>query len=171
MTLPSSVQVKLEGSQVVIQNTKHKVLYTLPQGLTISIEDKVLSVVAENGTFDNVALWGTTVRNLFHRIQGLDKPFSQVINLVGVGYKAQVQGKTIVFDLGFSHKVNYPLPASVECAVEKNTQLTLTSHDKDVLGQVVGELTKIRPPEPYKGKGVIKEGAYIRRKEGKKKNA
>ena len=101
--------------------------------------------------------------------QGLDKPFEKKVNLIGVGYKGALQGKTLVLDLGYSHKIEYAMPEDVEVKIEKPTELVFLSPSKQRLGQVVSEIMQYRKPEPYKGKGVIPEGRYVVRKEGKKK--
>lgn len=174
LAIPATVEIQQKDGVVTIKNKSNKnsaCEYRLPQGFGIATDNGQLSIVAaDEKAGKNIALWGTTTRNIFNYVKGIDKPFTHVVNLVGVGYKCQAQGKKLIFDLGYSHKVEFDLPAEVDCAVEKNTQLTFSSFDKHKLGQTMGEIIKIRPPEPYKGKGVIKEGAILVRKEGKKKN-
>ena len=173
MAIPATVEIQEKDGIVTIQNKANRnavCRYVLPKGFAISMTDGQLSIAASEDVQGNMAIWGTTTRNIFNCVKGVDKAFTKNINLVGVGYKCQAQGKKLIFDLGFSHKVEYDLPAEVDCAVERNTALTFTSFDKEKLGQTIGNIIKIRPPEPYKGKGVIKEGAILVRKEGKKKN-
>jgi len=174
LTIPATVEIQQKDGIVSIKSKANRNAaceYKLPDGFNITMDGGQLSIVAEDEkAAKNMSLWGTTTRNIFNYVKGIDKVFTHVINLVGVGYKCQAQGKKLIFDLGFSHKVEFDLPAEVDCAVEKNTQLTFSSFDKNKLGQTMGEIIKIRPPEPYKGKGVIKEGAILVRKEGKKKN-
>jgi large subunit ribosomal protein L6 len=173
MAIPATVEIQEKDGIVTIKSKANRNAvceYTLPKGFAISMADNQLSVVANEDVQENMAIWGTTTRNIFNRVKGVDKAFTQNVNLVGVGYKCQVQGKRMTFDLGFSHRVEFDLPAEVDCSVERNTALTFTSFDKEKLGQTIGNIIKIRPPEPYKGKGVIKEGAILVRKEGKKKN-
>jgi len=174
MLLPAQVEIQEKDGIVTIKsktnrNAVHE--YVLPRGFGIKINDNHVSVEPQNEQVaKNVAIWGTTVRNIFNFIKGINQPFSHNVDLVGVGYKCQVQGKQLILDLGFSHKVEFNLPPEVDCTVEKNTRLTFSSFNKEKMGQVIGELSKIRPPEPYKGKGIIKEGIIVVRKEGKKKN-
>ena len=173
MALPSSVDIQQKDGIVTIKNKTNRnamIEYPMPRGFEIHMADGQLSVVAADNVSDNMSLWGTTTRNIFNRVKGVDKPFTHNVNLVGVGYKCQVQGKKMTLELGYSHKIEFDLPAEVDCTVEKNTSLTFTSFDKEKLGQTIGNIIKMRPPEPYKGKGVIKEGAILVRKEGKKKN-
>lgn len=173
MTVPATVEIQEKDGIVTIQSKANRnavCRYVLPKGFAITVVDGQLSIVAGEGVQEDMAMWGTTTRNIFNRVKGVDKGFTKNVNLVGVGYKCQAQGKKLIFDLGFSHKVEYDLPTEVECTVERNVALTFTSFDKEKLGQTIGNIVKIRPPEPYKGKGVIKEGAILVRKEGKKKN-
>lgn len=173
MTVPATVEIQEKDGIVTIQSKVNRnavCRYVLPKGFAINVVDGQLSIVASEGVQEDMAMWGTTTRNIFNHVKGVDKGFTKNVNLVGVGYKCQAQGKKLIFDLGFSHKVEYDLPTEVECTVERNVALTFTSFDKEKLGQTIGNIVKIRPPEPYKGKGVIKEGAILVRKEGKKKN-
>ena len=111
---------------------------------------------------------GGTARALIkNMVQGVSEGFKANLNLVGVGYRAQAQGQKLTLSLGFSHPVEYALPKVVKAQVDQNTKITLTSCDKQVLGQVCAEIRKYRPPEPYKGKGIHFEGEIIRRKAGK----
>jgi len=173
MAIPATVEIQEKDGIVTIKSKANRNIaceYVLPEGFAIDMTAGQLSVIASEEVKGNIAIWGTTVRNIFNRVKGVDTLFTKNVNLVGVGYKCQVQGKKLIFDLGFSHKVEFDLPAEVNCTVERNTALNFTSFDKEKLGQTVGNIVKIRPPEPYKGKGVIKEGAILVRKEGKKKN-
>ena len=173
MAIPATVEIQEKDGIVTIKSKANRNAvceYLLPKGFAISMTDGQLSITASQDVQDNMAIWGTTTRNIFNRVKGINQPFTKNVNLVGVGYKCQVQGKKMTFDLGFSHKVEFDLPAEVDCTVERNTALAFSSFDKEKLGQTIGNIVKIRPPEPYKGKGVIKEGAILVRKEGKKKN-
>jgi large subunit ribosomal protein L6 len=102
-------------------------------------------------------------------VTGVSTGFSQNLEILGVGYRAQVQGQNLVLQLGYSHDIVYPIPAGVTIVSEKPTALTVKGIDKQLIGAVVAKIKSYRPPEPYKGKGIRKEGEYVRRKEGKKK--
>jgi large subunit ribosomal protein L6 len=104
-----------------------------------------------------------------NQVEGVSKGFEQGLDLVGVGYRAALQGKRLQLQLGFSHDVLYDPPEGVSIAVPKPTEIRISGTDKQVVGQVAAEIRKFRPPEPYKGKGVKRTGEYVRRKEGKKK--
>jgi large subunit ribosomal protein L6 len=173
MAIPATVEIQEKDGIVTIQNKTNRnavCRYVLPKGFAINMAEGQLSIVASEDVKENIAIWGTTARNIFNRVKGVDKAFTKNVNLVGVGYKCQVQGKKMTFDLGYSHRIEFDLPAEVDCTIERNTALTFTSFDKEKMGQTIGDIIKLRPPEPYKGKGVIKEGAILVRKEGKKKN-
>ena len=116
----------------------------------------------------STALAGTTRSIVNNMIIGVTEGFQKKLELVGVGYRAKVSGKSIDLTLGFSHPVKYDLPDAVSAETPSNTEIVLSSHNKQILGQVAAEIRAFRPPEPYKGKGVRIVGQYVRRKEGKK---
>jgi len=113
--------------------------------------------------------WGTSRARVANMVEGVTSGFSKTLELVGVGYRAQMQGKDLKLALGFSHDVIYKAPEGIDIKVEKTTEVVISGSDKQVVGQVAAEIRKYRPPEPYKGKGVRYQGEYVRRKEGKKK--
>ena len=115
------------------------------------------------------ALWGTTRAQIQSIVKGVSEGFTKDMELVGVGYKARVEGKNLVLSLGFSHDVVFPAPEGVKITCESPTQIKIFGADKQLVGQVAAELRKYRKPEPYKGKGVKYAGEAVRRKEGKKK--
>ena len=113
--------------------------------------------------------WGTARANAANMVQGVTEGFTKTLELVGVGYRAQMQGKDLKLALGFSHDVIHKVPEGITITVPKATEVIITGIDKQVVGQVAAEIRKYRPPEPYKGKGVRYQGEFVRRKEGKKK--
>ncbi len=113
--------------------------------------------------------WGTARANAANMVQGVTEGFTKTLELVGVGYRAQMQGKDLKLALGFSHDVIHKVPEGITIAVPKATEVVITGIDKQTVGQVAAEIRKYRPPEPYKGKGVRYQGEFVRRKEGKKK--
>lgn len=172
---------------------KHPV--KLPQGVTASIKDSVISVAGKLGSltvpvseFINLTIdseqvvvnpvsqtkvsishWGTFRKLIANMVKGVSEGFSYTLNLVGVGYRASVTGQKLTMQLGYSHDINYDLPKNVTAKVEKPTEIVLTGPCKQQLGQIAAELRAFRKPEPYKGKGVIRLNEYVVRKEGKKK--
>jgi large subunit ribosomal protein L6 len=135
----------------------------------IAQEDNVLTFAARSGDQFSRAMSGTTRALVNNMVTGVSEGFEKKLELVGVGYRAQVQGKSINLTLGFSHPVVYQLPEGVTAETPSQTEVLLKSSDKQKLGQAAAEIRAYRPPEPYKGKGVRITGEYVRRKEAKKK--
>jgi large subunit ribosomal protein L6 len=127
----------------------------------------VVSPLSDNRTARS--LWGTTRANINTLVKGVNEGFYKNLELVGVGYKARMEGTKLVLSLGFSHDVNFPAPEGIKISCESPTQIKVFGVDKQLVGQVAAQIRKYRKPEPYKGKGVKLEGEYVRRKEGKKK--
>jgi len=173
LKLPQNVAVTIEGTKVVVAsktNGNLKAEYAVSEGFTPTLEDGSISVVPTDMKTCNRALWGTHVRNIFSAVKGIEKPYEKKVDLVGVGYKAAIQGSKLVLDLGYSHKIEYDMPSDVQVKVgQKPTELLFSSASKQRLGQIVSEIKVYRKPEPYKGKGIIPEGTFVLRKEGKKK--
>lgn len=169
LTIPASVKLAIQEDQVQVSGSGKTQTVSIPEGFIVKQEEGKVFVAPVNKDTCNRSLWGTISRNLFQVINGLDKPFEKKVNLVGVGYKAALQGKTLILDLGYSHKIEYALPKEVDVKIDKPTEILFSSTSKQKLGQVVSEVMEYRKPEPYKGKGVIPEGRFVLRKEGKKK--
>ena len=164
--IPDGVSVSLaEGhSRVEIKGPKGVLPFTCPKGCTVKQGDKTLNIVLSPGT-DN-ALYGLSRALLANIISGVTEGFSKELEFVGVGYKAQVQGNKLILSLGCSHPVEYLLPKGISAQVNAN-KLLISGADKQQVGQVSAEIRAIRPPEPYKGKGVKYVYEVIRRKAGK----
>jgi large subunit ribosomal protein L6 len=167
VTIPAGVTVTLDGGVLTV---------TGPKGtLTRPVRTKDVSIVVEGDTVTLApqkttiapALWGTYAAHVRNMIKGVTTGFEKVLEIEGVGYRAEVKGNQIVLNVGFSHPVPLDIPAGVTVAVEKSA-ITLSSADKDVLGQFAANVRKVKKPEPYKGKGIRYRGEYIIRKQGKK---
>lgn len=167
--LPSSVTMTQEGSVLTFKGKLGVQSYTIPENFSIEKASEGIIVTPLSLNKTTRTLWGTTQRNLSNLIKGLDQGFTVNIDLVGVGYRASVAGSKLTLQLGYSHDVVYDLPSGVTVKCEKPTSISVTSPSKQQVGQIVSELGSYRFPEPYKGKGVIREGQYVVRKEGKKK--
>jgi large subunit ribosomal protein L6 len=162
----------MSGQKIDGKSAQGSFSLVLPEGISATHKDAYLVLgVSSSGESDGRirSLWGTMRSLLAGYIEGLDKPFVRRIDLVGVGYKASVQGKDLVLSLGYSHDIVFPIPDGIKVVCEKPTTVAVSGPNKQKVGQVVRELQKYRPPEPYKGKGLIREGQYVLRKEGKKK--
>jgi large subunit ribosomal protein L6 len=167
--LPSGVEVTLADSEISVKGSKGTLAMAINPKVEIVKEENVLTFAARSGDTFSRAMSGTTRALVNNMVIGVSQGFETKLDLVGVGYRAQVQGKKLNLTLGFSHPVIYELPEGVTAETPSQTEVLLKSSDKQKLGQAVAEVRAFRPPEPYKGKGVQISGEYIRRKEAKKK--
>ena len=164
----SSAKVEVDGSSISISGSKAKFTHEVPAELKVLLQDKTLVLSAADDTKKTRSLWGLHRALLANKIKGVETGFEQVVKIVGHGYKAQLSGKKLVFSLGYSHKIDYTMPADVSVELDKPGQLlTFKSYDKALLGHVCDEIRKFRLPEPYKGTGIIRSGEKIIRKAGK----
>ena len=167
--LPAGVVASIDGKLVKVKGPKGELSVTLVEEVDASIDEHGITVTPRKEMDRAAQMWGlsrTLVNNL---VVGVTTGFTSKLEILGVGYRAAVQGKTLQLQLGFSHDVNYPIPEGIPIVAEKPTMLTITGINKQLVGQVAAEIRSWRPPEPYKGKGVRYAGEYVRRKEGKKK--
>ena len=167
--LPKGVEVTLGGAEISVKGAKGTLAMPVNPEVEIKQEDNVLTFVARTGDKFSRAMSGTTRALVSNMVTGVSEGFEKKLELIGVGYRAQVQGKSINLTLGFSHPVIYELPEGVTAETPSQTEVLLKSTDKQKLGQAAAEIRAYRPPEPYKGKGVRITGEYVRRKEAKKK--
>jgi large subunit ribosomal protein L6 len=169
VTVPSGVELKIDGSTVSAKGKLGLLSYQFTDEVAVKLEDGKVTVTPANDTKKARALWGTTRARIQNLVDGVNEGFKKDLEIVGVGYRAQVQGKSLNLQLGFSHDVNYPIPEGIQIKCEKPTSIEISGADKQLVGQVAAEIRGYRPPEPYKGKGVRYADEYILRKEGKKK--
>ena len=169
VALPQGVEVTLSDSDISVKGAKGTLAMAINPQVEIVKGDNVLTFAARSGDNFARAMSGTTRALVNNMVVGVSQGFETKLDLVGVGYRAQVQGKKLNLTLGFSHPVVYELPEGVAAETPSQTEVLLKSADKQKLGQAVAEVRAFRPPEPYKGKGVQISGEYIRRKEAKKK--
>ncbi|MCE2516588.1 MAG: 50S ribosomal protein L6 [Alphaproteobacteria bacterium] len=167
--IPSGVTLSLADGIVSAKGAKGELTKPLPPLVEMNIADDEAIVKPMNNTGKSRALWGTARALVNNMVTGVSTGFTKNLTIHGVGYRAAVQGNKLALNLGFSHPVEMEIPSEVSCSVENNTQVNLSSFNKEVLGQFAAEVRAKRPPEPYKGKGVRYEGEQILRKEGKKK--
>ena len=164
-----NVQVDVAGRDVVITGPKNiKLEHRLPEEVSVVLEDKKLILSISKNIKANRMLWGLHRALLKNKIEGLEKGFERSLKIVGLGYKAQLSGKKLIFSLGYSHKIEYPLPENVSVEVDKTGQnLTFKSYDINLLGHVCDSIKSLRMPEPYKGTGIMYSDEVILRKAGK----
>jgi len=169
IALPSAVKIELKGQDLNVSGKNGKLSLTLHDKVELQQEDNVLKFSAKEGSKEATALAGTMRALVNNMVTGVDKGFEKKLILNGVGYRAKASGKTLNLSLGLSHPVDYPLPEGVKAETPSQTEVVLTSADKQLLGQVASEIRAFRPPEPYKGKGIRYADEHVRRKEAKKK--
>ena len=158
------VKVSLVENLLNIEGKLGKSSTAIPNSINVNIDDNGIML-----TSDDKALLGTIYANIKNEIIGNTKGFEKKLELVGTGYKANINGKELVLSLGYSHDINFKIPDNIEIKVEKNINVSVTGQSKQLVGQVAAEIKSFRKPEPYKGKGVRYAGEKIYRKEGKKK--
>lgn len=166
VAIPAGVTITCTDGLLTVAGPKGTLTRVIKSDVTISIADGQLTLTPGT-TPDAPALWGTYAAHVRNMIKGVTEGFTKVLDIEGVGYRAEVKGSTLVLNVGFSHPVPLDIPAGVTALVEKSA-ITLTAADKDLLGQFAANVRKVRKPEPYKGKGIRYRGEYIIRKQGKK---
>ena len=169
VSVPGGVEVSLNGDIVTAKGKLGALEYRLTQDVSVSFEDGKLTVTPANDTKRAQSMWGTTRSRLQNLVKGVSEGFKKELEINGVGYRAQVQGKDLVLQLGYSHDVVYPIPEGISIKCEKPTAILVSGADKQRVGQVAAEIRGFRKPEPYKGKGIKYVDEMIVRKEGKKK--
>jgi len=167
--LPSGVDVSIAGQDVTVKGKNGTLSISLNDAVAVNQAENVLTFEPREGASDGWAQAGTARAIVNNMVTGVASGFEKKLTLIGVGYRAQVQGSAINLTLGFSHPVVYNLPQGVTAETPSQTEIVLKSADKQLLGQVAAEIRAYRPPEPYKGKGVRYSDEYVRRKEAKKK--
>lgn len=165
--LPKGVAVKIEGNNVAVQGPKGKLETVLPRGIQMEQQDGHLVAIRQDDS--QAAVHGLARALVNNAVEGVTKGWTRELEIVGIGYRAEMKGKAmVVFTLGFSHPIEYPLPSGVEVAVDpKQTRLTVTGIDRQKVGQVAAEMRGLRPPDPYKNKGVRYVGERLKKKVGK----
>ncbi len=167
--VPAGVEVRIDGAKVRAKGKLGELDVAIPDGIEVKLDDGKVVVTPLSEHRKVRVMWGT-IRTLINNIvTGVSKGFTVELELAGVGYRAAVQGKDLVLQLGFSHEIKYPIPTGITVKTEKPTQIAISGADRKQVGQIAAEIRAYRPPEPYKGKGVKYANEKILRKEGKKK--
>ena len=168
VTVPAGVQVEVNGSNVRVKGPKGELTQTFSPLIGIVLENGELNFTRKSDAPAERALHGTTRAIINNMVNGVSKGFERVLEIDGVGYRAEMEGKTLVLYLGFSHPVRFEAPAGVSFDVDTKTRIVkVMGFDRELVGQIASNIRKIRPPEPYKGKGIKYSGEYIKRKVGK----
>jgi large subunit ribosomal protein L6 len=166
---PKGVEFKVSGQTVEAKGPKGLRSFTATDDVTLALEDGAVTVKPRGDSKRARQQWGMTRTQIANLAQGVSEGFRKELEIVGVGYRAQVQGKTLKLSLGYSHDVEYPIPDGIDIKCAKPTEIEITGIDQQRVGQVAAEIRDWRRPEPYKLKGVRYKGEYIFKKEGKKK--
>ncbi len=167
IVISSGVTVNYQDRQLSVKGPKGELQMKVHEYVDLDMDGDAIQVKTADTFRRKVPMLGTTHALIRNMLEGVTNGYQKRLNLVGVGYRAAVNNNVLEMSLGFSHPVNYPLPDGVTASVATNTKITLESTDKQLIGQVSAEIRKFRPPEPYKGKGILFEGERIRRKAGK----
>jgi len=162
--LPRGVKIHIDGS-LMVEGPKGKLTVPIPHGVEIRQADGRLDVVRESDQY--AALHGLTRALAASAVQGVSTGFTRELDITGVGYRADVKGKLVTFTLGYSHPIEFLLPEGVEVKIDKQTHLVVSGYDKQLVGQVAANMRTLRPPDPYKNKGVRYTGEVLRKKVGK----
>ena len=169
VVLPQGVTATLNGQTIKIKGPKGELSLDVHQNVEPKIDGSNVTVMPKNEERQTRALWATMQRRIKNMVIGVNTGYEKNLEIEGVGYRCNLQGKELVLQLGFSHDIRYAIPEGITIAVEKQTAIKITGNDKEKVGQVAAEIRGYKPPEPYKGKGIHYVGEYIVRKEGKKK--
>jgi large subunit ribosomal protein L6 len=169
VAVPSGVTATVDGQNVKVKGAKGELSFLVPEEVSVAMENGAISVNPRDESKTARAKWGMSRAQVQNVVDGVTKGFEKRLEINGVGYRAQVAGKVLKLSLGYSHDVDYPIPADVTITATKPTEILVAGTDKQKVGQVAAEIREFRGPEPYKGKGVKYAGEFIFRKEGKKK--
>jgi large subunit ribosomal protein L6 len=169
IAVPNGVQVTISGQTVTVKGPKGQLAWTLPDEITPSQADGQITLAPREDSQRARAMWGLSRTLVSNMVEGVTKGYEQALELVGVGYRAAMKGQALSMQLGFSHDVDITPPAGIAFAVPRQTEIKVSGIDKQLVGETAARIRRIRPPEPYKGKGVRYSGEKVRRKEGKKK--
>ena len=169
IAVPKGVTITLDGQTVSVKGPKGERSWTVAEAIEVSQDADGISLGLRTDTQRGRAMWGLSRTLVDNMVTGVTTGFEKSLDLVGVGYRAAMKGNALSLQLGFSHDVDIEPPAGVTFAVPKQTEIKISGADKQAVGQIAAVIRKLRPPEPYKGKGVRYQGETVRRKEGKKK--
>ena len=167
IVIPAGVTVTLNNSTATVKGPKGELTRTFHPDITINVEENLVTITRPSDVKEHRALHGTTRAVLANMIEGVSTGFTRGLELIGVGYRAQKQGTKLVLNVGYSHPVEIEPEEGLEIEVPANTRIIIKGTDKERVGALAANIRGVRPPEPYKGKGIRYEGEFVRRKEGK----
>lgn len=170
LAIPPKTEVSIASGEVVVKGPHGELRRAVPSDITVATNEGRVTVTPRTSSRLAKALWGTYAAHIKNMIAGVNTPFKKVLLLEGIGYKSELSGGSINFSVGFSHPVKIPVPKGISATVEKNV-ITITGADKELVGQFAANVRGVKPPEPYKGKGLRYDSEVIQRKQGKKATA
>lgn len=167
ITIPNKVTVNIDGSHIAVKGPKGELSRVLPAAVTVEQEGETLLVKRRDESRTSRQLHGLSRTLVANMVEGVSQGFVRRLEIQGVGYRAQVQGRNLTLNVGYSHPVQIEPPAGIQLAVETNTNVIVSGFDKEIVGNIAAQIRAVRPPEPYKGKGIRYAGEVVRRKAGK----
>jgi large subunit ribosomal protein L6 len=167
IAIPSGVTIRQDGGTIAVKGPKGELRTRVSEAMTISLENNEVTVTRPNDMAENRSAHGLTRTLINNMVQGVTEGYSRKLEIVGVGFRAEMRGKMLQLNLGYSHPIMFVPPEEIQLAAPVPTNVVVTGIDKQLVGQVAAKIRSFRPPEPYKGKGVKYEGEQIRRKAGK----
>ena len=165
ISVPAGVKINTGGGKVEVQGPKGKLFVLVPRQIRLEQKDGVLTAIRDNE--EDRALHGLARALLANAVHGVTQGFKKELDIVGVGYRAELKGKTVAFALGKSHPIEFPIPEGIQISIEKQTHIVVSGADKAQVGQVAADIRSLRPPDPYKQKGVRITGERLKKKAGK----
>ena len=167
VVLPAGVEIKQDGNNITVKGPKGELTREFSSDIKMNIEGNEVTFTRPNDSKEMKTIHGTTRANFNNMVVGVSEGFQKALELIGVGYRAQVQGNKLTLNVGYSHPVEMTAPEGVTFEVPENTQVIVKGINKEVVGELAANIRGVRPPEPYKGKGIRYVGEFVRRKEGK----
>jgi large subunit ribosomal protein L6 len=168
LPIPDGVSVDVGAGSVAVKGPKGELSQTVSPDMTVAVDDGVLTVARPTNRGEHRALHGLTRSLIANMVAGVTDGFQKTLEIQGVGYRARLQGKALELSVGYSHPVSMPAPEGIEFEVPQPTQIIVRGIDKQLVGETAARIRRVRPPEPYKGKGIRYEGEHVRRKVGKR---
>ncbi len=165
--LPAGVKVKISEGALDVQGPKGKLTTVVPAGITFELTDGKLQASRASDSKQHRALHGLARSLAANAVKGVSEGFKKELEIVGIGYRAELRGKAVVFSLGFSHPIEFPIPSDISVAVEKQTRLLISGIDKHKVGEIAAQMRSLRKPDPYKNKGIRYVGEVLKKKVGK----
>ena len=169
IAIPTGVTVALDGQTVTVKGPKGELAWTVTDEVAVEHKDGALTFTPRDESQRARAMWGLSRSLVANMVHGVTQGYETTLELIGVGYRAQMKGQTLSMQLGYSHEVDVPPPSGIAFATPRQTEIRVSGIDKQLVGETAARIRRMRPPEPYKGKGVRYAGELVRRKEGKKK--